>query len=91
MFTDTRSGADFRAAWNSFTPTDLRYLSAVNGLVPTALRGNIPVSAWLDTSMLDDAGVRSAVHSLERALSDISPMNELGYHILFEAVKPLTR
>ncbi|GAB3880302.1 hypothetical protein GCM10029964_034430 [Kibdelosporangium lantanae] len=91
VFTDTKSGVERRAGWHSFTPADLRRLAALNGLVPVALRGNIPLSAWLDNSLLADAGVQSAVRSVERAFSDVPPLNEIGYHILFEAVKPLAR
>ncbi|MBP2471582.1 ubiquinone/menaquinone biosynthesis C-methylase UbiE [Crossiella equi] len=89
VFTDTHRGEELRAPWHSFSPEQLRHLSSRHGLLPTALHGNIPLSVWLDNSLLRDSDVLGAVRGLERTLADLAPLNELGYHLLFEAVKPL--
>jgi ubiquinone/menaquinone biosynthesis C-methylase UbiE len=88
VFTRTRAGQDLRAPWFSFSPEDLHCLTARAGLIPVGLHGNIPLSAWLSETMLDDPAVRGAVVALERALSDVPPLSHLGYHLLLDAVKP---
>ncbi|GAB2736613.1 class I SAM-dependent methyltransferase [Amycolatopsis magusensis] len=88
VFTGTREGDELRAPWHSFSPDDLKRLTAVAGLVPVSLRGNIPLSAWLADSVLETAEVAGAVRTLETLLGDLPPLNHLGYHLLMEAVKP---
>lgn len=88
VFSETRSGDEMRAPWHSFSPEDLNRLSVRAGLVPVGLRGNLPVSAWLSDSVLAEGEVKSAVQVLERALGDLAPFNQLGYHLLFEAARP---
>lgn len=88
VFTGTREGGELRAPWHSFSPDDLKRLTAVAGLVPVTLRGNIPISAWLDDSVLDAGEVAAAVRTMETLLGDLPPLNHLGYHLLMEAVKP---
>jgi ubiquinone/menaquinone biosynthesis C-methylase UbiE len=89
VFTQTRGGAELRAPWHSFSPRDLTLLCARAGLIVTELRGNTPVGAWLAEEVLADPGVRAVVSGLERVLADVPPLNQLGYHLLVEAVKPL--
>ncbi|AXB43268.1 class I SAM-dependent methyltransferase [Amycolatopsis albispora] len=88
VFTGTQGGAEFRAPWHSFSPDDLKRLTAVAGLVPVTIRGNIPISAWLADSVLDNGDLAGAVRTLEALLGDLPPLNHLGYHLLVEAVKP---
>lgn len=87
-FTQTPDGTDYKAPWNAFTPEQLRGLSAAAGLIPVGLQGNIPLAMWLADPILDKGNARDFVASVENALADISPLNELGYHLLFHAVKP---
>lgn len=88
VFTGTRCGEEMRAPWHSFSPEDLNRLSARAGLIPVGLRGNVPISAWLSDTVLAEWKVKNAVHVLERVFSDLAPLNQLGYHLLFEAVRP---
>jgi len=80
---------ELRAPWHSFAPRDVTLLCARAGLTVTELRGNSPVGAWLAEEVLGDPGVRAVMAGLERLLSDVAPLNHLGYHLLVEAVKPL--
>lgn len=88
VFTKTREGDELRAPWHSFSPDELKRLSAVAGLVPVCLRGNIPISAWISDSIMDNRGLADAVRALETLLGDLPPFSHLGYHLLMEAVKP---
>ena len=88
VFTGTREGDELRAPWHSFSPDDLKRLSAVAGLVPICLRGNIPLSAWISDSILDNPEFINAIRTLETMLGDLPPLNHLGYHLLMEAVNP---
>jgi ubiquinone/menaquinone biosynthesis C-methylase UbiE len=88
VFTETSENSELRAPWHSFSPDDLKRLTAVAGLVPVSLRGNIPISAWLADSVLDNGDLAGAARSLETLLGDLPPLNHLGYHLLMEAVKP---
>jgi ubiquinone/menaquinone biosynthesis C-methylase UbiE len=88
VFTRTRDGDELRAPWHSFTPDDLKRLTAVAGLVPVCLRGNIPISAWISDSILDNSEFITAIRTLEALLGDLPPLNHLGYHLLMEAVNP---
>lgn len=88
LFTETDSGRELRAPWASFSPADLRRLFALSGLTVTSLRGNIPFSCWLADGVVADPHVLAAISGLEAKLGDIAPFNELGYHLLAEAVKP---
>lgn len=89
IFTHTSGGEDFRAPWYSFAPHDLTLLFARAGMTVTHLRGNTPLSVWLADEVLAQPGIRAVVSGLETALSDVAPLNQLGYHLLVEAVKPL--
>lgn len=88
VFTQTGHDNDLRAPWRSFSPGELRSLGAINGLIPTSLIGNIPISVWLDSGVVNQGDAGALISTLERRLSDIAPFNELGYHLLFEAVRP---
>jgi ubiquinone/menaquinone biosynthesis C-methylase UbiE len=88
IFTHTRSGTEFRAAWHSFAPHDLTRLFATAGMTMTHLRGNSPISVWLADEVLAQQGIRGAVSGLEAVLADVAPLNQLGYHLLVEGVKP---
>lgn len=88
IFTEISNGAEYDAPWYSFAPDDLIALFARAGMTVSHLRGNSPISVWLATEVLADAGLRSLVQVLERALSDVPPFSYLGYHLLVEAVKP---
>jgi hypothetical protein len=46
------------------------------------------LSAWLSDVFLDDSAIKVTVQSLENTLGDVAPLNQLGYHLLFEAVRP---
>jgi len=88
IFTQTRSGTEFRAPWYSFAPHDLARLFATAGMSMTHLRGNSPLSVWLADEVLAQSGIRSAVAGIEAVLADVAPLNQLGYHLLVEGVKP---
>lgn len=88
LFTETRSGVDYTAAWYSFAPHDLSALFATVGMTVTHMKGNSTLSVWLANEVLADPGVRNLVTTMESALSDVPPFNHLGYHLLVEAVKP---
>ncbi len=91
IFTGTRDGKDRVADWHSFSPEDMNRLFATAGLIPTHLRGNSTLSAWIADGILADSGVRVVVAGLESVLADTPPFNRLGCHILVEAIKPATR
>jgi hypothetical protein len=76
------------ALCHSFSPDELRSVSAIAGLSLVYLRGNSPISAWLADAVLADAAVRSVVQRMESVLADVPPFNHLGYHLLAEVVKP---
>jgi ubiquinone/menaquinone biosynthesis C-methylase UbiE len=88
LFTETRSGVDYTAAWYSFAPHDLSALFATVGMTVTHMKGNSTLSVWLANEVLADPGVRNLVTTMESALCDVPPFNHLGYHLLVEAVKP---
>jgi ubiquinone/menaquinone biosynthesis C-methylase UbiE len=88
IFTHTRSGTEFRAPWHSFAPHDVARLFATAGMTMTHLRGNSPISVWLAEEVLEQQGIRAAVSGIEAVLSDVAPLNQLGYHLLVEGVKP---
>lgn len=87
ILTETRDG-DLRAPWYSFSPEELTRLCALSGMLPVGLRSNIPFSAWLSEAFLEEPAVHQCMQLLEEKLADIPPFNHLGYHLLFEAVKP---
>lgn len=88
VFTNTGQQEDPRAPWHSFSPADLTRLTCAAGMLPTLLRGNIPISAWLPDQVLENEAVRGTVAAFESLFCDIPPFNHLGYYLLFEAVKP---
>jgi len=89
IFTNTRSGKEFKAPWYSCSPQELDRLFSVAGLRLIHLRGNIPLVAWMSDNILEDPQVYKTVSTIENILGDIPPFNYLGYHILAEAIKPL--
>ena len=89
VFTNTQSGNELRAPWYSFSPQDLTRLSALAGLMMVDLKGNIPISAWIDDAILADPVTNALLGKFEQALGDVPPFNYLGYHIMSESVKPL--
>jgi hypothetical protein len=89
IFTHTKSGKDLVAPWYSFSPQELNTLFSLVGLHMVQLKGNIPLSAWLSDTILEDPNVNTVVNAIEDILGDIQPFNYLGYHILVEAIKPL--
>lgn len=88
VLTETQDGDELRAPWYSFSPEELTRLCALAGLHPVGLRSNIPFSAWLSEAFLEEPAVRQCMHLLEEKLADVPPFSHLGYHLLFEAVKP---
>jgi ubiquinone/menaquinone biosynthesis C-methylase UbiE len=88
IFTECGNGAQYEAAWYSFTPQELQALFAQVGMSMTHLKGNIPIAVWLASEILDDPRAGGLVRTLEATLADVPPFNYLGYHLLVEAVKP---
>lgn len=88
VFTNTTSGQELRAPWYSFSPQDIGRLSALAGLSMVDLKGNIPISAWIDDAILADPTTNALLGKLENVLGDVPPFNYLGYHIMSESVKP---
>lgn len=88
IFTNTRSGAEMKAPWYSFSPQDLEKLCATAQLHITHLRGITPLSAWMTDTVLADPKLRTTIDAFEHALGDVPPFNYLGYHLLIEAIKP---
>lgn len=88
LFTNTRNGNDYEAAWYSFTPQELDRLFARVGMTVCHLKGNIPFAVWLANEVLHDPRAATLVQTLEHIVADIPPFNYLGYHLLVEAVKP---
>jgi SAM-dependent methyltransferase len=91
VFTHTHDGRERTAAWYSFAPDELVGFFARAGMVVSQIRGNSPISAWLADEVLAIPGIRQALQRIERALADVPPFSHLGYHLLVEAVKPLSR
>ena len=89
VFTNTQSGKELRAPWYSFSPQELSRLSALAGLTMVDLKGNIPISAWIDDAILADPVANALLGKFEQVLGDVPPFNYLGYHIMSESVKPL--
>ncbi|MEU2565138.1 class I SAM-dependent methyltransferase [Streptomyces longispororuber] len=88
LFTQTRTGEEYKAPWYSFSPHEINALAAQAGMTVTHVRGNSPIAVWLADEVLRDPSVGLAVRGLERTLADVPPFNHLGYHLLVEAVKP---
>jgi ubiquinone/menaquinone biosynthesis C-methylase UbiE len=88
IFTGCDNGAQYEAAWYSFTPQELNTLFAQVGMSVTHLKGNIPFAVWLASEILEDPRAGGLVRTLEATLADVPPFNYLGYHLLVEAVKP---
>ena len=88
-FTQTRSGVDREAVWNSFAPEEIRELCARSGLTMTSLHGNLPLSGWLSDSVLRNPACSRAVFGIERRVRDIPPFSYLGYHLLAAATKAM--
>ena len=87
-FTQTRSGVEYVAPWYSFSPAEIRRLCLTHGLAVVELRGNSTLSAWIADEVLNDPGVAGVVQALDGFLGQMAPFNELGYHLLVEAVRP---
>lgn len=87
VFTRLAGGGELAAQWNSFSPADLRRLSAGAGLRVTDLRGQFLLAAWLPDGLLRRPLPGRVVSAVERRLEALPLVNRLGYHLLMEATK----